>query len=194
MHLRREETHRAGLEEAFRRDRGFLRALLYRMTGVGADADDLLQETFRRAWERPPLDPDRPLRPWLTTVAMNLARDHLRQRRRQPYIGPWLPGIDPEAATTELSASARYDQKESASLAFLLALEALTPGARRRGSGALLRYEYRPTRKDTGMDTKKCIVLPVRLRKTVAGSPGGSVVTPSTTAPLIAAWRRFSRI
>jgi RNA polymerase sigma-70 factor (ECF subfamily) len=130
VHLRREETHRAGLEEAFRRDRGFLRALLYRMTGVGADADDLLQETFRRAWERPPLDPDRPLRPWLTTVAMNLARDHLRQRRRQPYIGPWLPGIDPEAATTELSASARYDQKESASLAFLLALEALTPNAR----------------------------------------------------------------
>lgn len=130
MHLRREVSQRAGLEEAFRRDQPFLRALLYRMTGVGADADDLLQETFRRAWERPPPDPDRPLRPWLTTVAMNLARDHLRQRRRLPYVGPWLPGIDPEAASTDLSPSARYDQRESASFAFLLALEALPPNAR----------------------------------------------------------------
>lgn len=130
MHLRREVTQRAGLEEAFRRNQPFLRALLYRMTGVGADADDLLQETFRRAWERPPPDPERPIRPWLTTVAMNLARDHLRQRRRTSYIGPWLPGIDPEAATTDLSPSARYDQRESASLAFLLALEALTANAR----------------------------------------------------------------
>lgn len=121
---------RRGLEAAFRQERPFLRALLYRMTGVGADADDLLQDTFQRAFERPPTDLSRPLRPWLTKVAINLARDHLRRRRRQAYVGPWLPGIDPEAASTVLAASARYDQRESASLAFLLAVERLRPTAR----------------------------------------------------------------
>src|SRR5687767_12106876 len=110
-------------------------ALLYRMTGSVADADDLLQETFARAIERPPPRLDLPMKPWLARVALNLARDHLRARRRVQYYGPWLPM--PLETTEETSPPSfdpgpewRYDLLESVSFAFLLALEALTPSQR----------------------------------------------------------------
>jgi len=110
------------------------------MTGNAADADDLVQETFVRAIEKPPPRTDEPLRPWFLRVAINLSRDLLRRRKRQGYIGPWLPSpvaTDSESpasyeppAPTEDSPAARYDLKESISFAFLLALEALTPSQR----------------------------------------------------------------
>jgi RNA polymerase sigma-70 factor (ECF subfamily) len=127
--------------EVFEVDRKLLWGLCYRMTGNAADADDIVQETFVRAIENPPRRLDRPLRPWLVRVAMNLSRDYLRRRRRRAYVGPWLPSPVPtdEAdspasyeppAPTEDSPAARYDMLESISFAFLLALEALTPSAR----------------------------------------------------------------
>src|SRR5207344_2759291 len=76
---------------AFRRHERFLWGLCYRMTGSAADADDLVQDTFARALERPPRDLEHSVRPWLTRVAVNLARDSLRRRKRSEYVGPWLP-------------------------------------------------------------------------------------------------------
>ena len=43
------------------------------MPGSAADADDVVQDTFMRALERPPGAHDEPLRPWLVKVALNLA-------------------------------------------------------------------------------------------------------------------------
>jgi RNA polymerase sigma-70 factor, ECF subfamily len=118
--------------------RRLLWSLLYRMTGSAADAEDLVQDTFARALERPPARSDEPLRPWLVQVALNLGRDQLRRRRRSPYVGPWLPTpvedvIAEVAAVAESSApsaEARYSQVESARYAFLVALEALNPVGR----------------------------------------------------------------
>ncbi len=124
-------------QQAFVAHRGFLWSIAYRMVGSAADADDVVQDAFVRALERPPARLDESLRPWLTRVTMNLARDRLRARKRAGYVGPWLPAPiehDPLAAelaeAPELSPSARYDLRESASFAFLLALEALTPNQR----------------------------------------------------------------
>lgn len=101
------------------------------MTGSTADADDLLQDTFERAMTRPPADLERPWRPWLVRVAANLARDALRSRRRRKYIGPWLPcPADTSALPPPATPEARYGARESASYAFLKALEALTPNQR----------------------------------------------------------------
>jgi RNA polymerase sigma-70 factor (ECF subfamily) len=126
------------LRDAFEAHRRFLWGLCYRLTGCAADADDLVQETFVRAMERPPRDRARPWRPWLVRVGLNLGRDLLRCRRRRGYTGPWLPGpietgddasppsLEP-ALAGEATTEGRYDLLESVSLAFLLALEALTP-------------------------------------------------------------------
>jgi len=124
---------------AFREHQRGLWGLAYRMTGSAADADDVVQETFARAVEHPPARPDEPLRPWLTRIAVNVARDALRRRKRRAYVGPWLPspvetpdaieGV-PDGVADEPGAEARYDLRESATFAFLLALEALTPQQR----------------------------------------------------------------
>ena len=124
-------------ERAFVDHERLLWAILYRMTGSAADAEDLVQETFVRALERPPADANRPVKPWLVTVAMNLARDHLRKRKRRAYVGQWLPApVEDELPAYELvlgdgvTTEGRYDLIESVSLAFLVALEALTPKQR----------------------------------------------------------------
>src|SRR5215831_16590560 len=127
--------------QAFDEHQRFLWGICYRMTGSAADADDLVQETFLRVLEKPPADMDAPLRPWLVKVAMNLSRDHLRRRRRRDYFGPWLPSpivtagdsqleVEHTTPSTEISPVTRYDLSESVTLAFLLALEALTPAQR----------------------------------------------------------------
>lgn len=130
------------LADAFGRHRPTLWAIAYRLTGSIADADDVVQDTFVRALERPPVHlSDDSWRPWLVRVAVNLGRDHLRRRRRRPYVGSWLPsplttggrvpGRAPEpVAKSSDQPAARYDVLESVSLAFLLALEALTPSQR----------------------------------------------------------------
>ncbi|MCG8421295.1 MAG: sigma-70 family RNA polymerase sigma factor [Proteobacteria bacterium] len=131
---------------AYRRHERHLWGLCYRMTGTAADADDVVQDTFARAMERPPPRTDVDWRPWLVRVAINLCRDRLRQRKRRAYSGPWLPGLietgEPDALlsgvadrsaaalVTGQTASTRYELLESVSLAFLLALEALTPTQR----------------------------------------------------------------
>src|SRR5687768_711266 len=134
------EAIRAAASREFQAHRHFLWGLCYRMTGSAADADDLVQETFVRAIERPPVDMRDGWRAWLARVATNLAIDALRRRKRREYIGPWLPApIDTageasppahEIASPEISTEHRYDLVESVSVAFLLALEHLTPRQR----------------------------------------------------------------
>ena len=133
-----------GLDRAFEDHRQLIWGLCYRMTGVAQEADELVQDTFVRAIERPPADTGRPWRPWLVRVATNLARDHLRRRSRQAYPGIWLPSpvqtgdedpiewlarLDP-LAMDEPGPDARYELMESVSFAFLVALEALSPTQR----------------------------------------------------------------
>jgi RNA polymerase sigma-70 factor, ECF subfamily len=84
-------TEALAVEALYEEHRSFLWSLCYRMTGSAADAEDVVQDTFVRAIERPPARTDEPVRPWLVKVALNLARDLLRRRRRREYVGPWLP-------------------------------------------------------------------------------------------------------
>src|SRR3954470_76519 len=120
-------------DEIYEANRRLLWGLVYRMTGDAAEADDVVQETFVRALASPPRDTSEPWRPWLVRVALNIARDRLRKRRRN-YPGPWLPTpipedvtLDEERFSPEDSPETRYDLVESVSFAFLVALEALTP-------------------------------------------------------------------
>src|SRR5262245_39594056 len=95
----------AELEQVFRARHRMLWGLCYRMTGVAADADELVQETFVRALERAPDLDEEDCHRWLLRVATHLSIDHLRSRRRRSYVGPWLPGPvetpEPEAPSHE---------------------------------------------------------------------------------------------
>ncbi|MGV3620133.1 MAG: sigma-70 family RNA polymerase sigma factor [Archangium sp.] len=124
-------------------------ALCYRMLGVAADADEVVQETFVRALEsKPEVSDEKPLKPWLFSIAARLCVDRLRRRRAQGYVGPWLPSpVDDDELQFEAPASARYEVIESASVAFLLALEALSPEQR---AVLLLRDVFDLTSKEVG--------------------------------------------
>jgi RNA polymerase sigma-70 factor (ECF subfamily) len=153
----------ATLARWFEDHRAFLWGLSYRITGSAADADDVVQETFVKAFQRAPSELEDPRR-WLTRVAVNTARDVLRRRKRRPYIGPWLP--TPVETSGEHTPSSfepvvegqtlegRYDLMESASLAFLQALEALTPMQR---AVLLLRdvFDYAAAEVATVLDTSE---------------------------------------
>ena len=166
--------------DALEAQRRHLWGLCYRMTGNAADADELVQETFVRALERPPARTDQPWRPWLVRVAINLSRDLLRRRRRTYYRGQWLPspietGEEDSLPAYELPAESgsptegRYELLESVSFAFLLALEALTPSQR---AVLLLRdvfdYSVRDTAEALGMSESNVKVIHHRARHAMA--------------------------
>lgn len=116
----------SALEAAHRSHARALFALCYRMTGVAADAEELVQETFVRALEARPNE-DEPLAGYLFRVATRLCIDRLRRRQTEGYRGPWLPSpVRDEELAFEAPATARYEVLESASFAFLLAMEALS--------------------------------------------------------------------
>jgi len=86
-------------EEAFAElltsHRRHLHLLCYRMVGSYDDADDLLQETFLRAWrDRDSFEHRSSARTWLHRIATNVCLDHLRRTGRRPQRYTPLPGID----------------------------------------------------------------------------------------------------
>lgn len=120
----------------FRAEKRRLWALAYRMTGSAEDAEDVVQEAFSRLLVQTPA-PDSPTG-WLLRTASNLAIDALRRRRRRAYPGPWLPSpietghedLVEAVADESPDPARRYEQAESVTFAFLLALEALGPRQR----------------------------------------------------------------
>ena len=57
--------------------------LSYLLLGDPDDAEDIAQETFLRAWNHlKRFDPTRPLRPWLLSIASNLASNRRRSAGR----------------------------------------------------------------------------------------------------------------
>ncbi len=169
-----EPTQRdAELAALFHTERRRLWGLAYRLTGSAEDSDDVLQEAFARLVAQPPDGPVKSLGPWLARVATNLGIDALRRRRRRAYRGPWLPSpIDtPEADLLDSQASehpdpeVRYGLAESASYAFLLALEALGP---RQRAALLLRdvlgYSAAETAERIGATEGNVRVLHLRAR------------------------------
>lgn len=83
------QRYLAGNDDAFaellERYRKPLFGFLVKFTGDRALAEDVFQETFLQVHHSAAtVDPDRPLKPWLYTVAANKARDALRKKTRHP--------------------------------------------------------------------------------------------------------------
>ncbi len=132
--------------------RAELRSHCYRMLGSVHDADDALQDALLRAWRKlPGFEGRSSLRSWLYAIATNSALDITRHRSRrelpvsfgpagaggadlaaalpdatwlEPFPDRWLADDPPS------SPEARYDQRESVELAFIVTLQHLPPRQR----------------------------------------------------------------
>ena len=113
--------------EAFVAYRNLLFTVAYEMLGSAADAEDVLQETWLR-WAGVDLGAVRDQRAYLVRITTRQALDRLRtlRRRRESYVGPWLP----EPLLTAPDVAEDIELAESVSMAMLLVLETLTPTER----------------------------------------------------------------
>jgi RNA polymerase sigma-70 factor, ECF subfamily len=139
---------REGDQDAFRAlvdaHRAELHAHCYRMLASYHDAEDALQDAMVRAWRAlPSFEGRSSLRAWLYKIATNAALDVARRRSRRElpvsYGPPVTTGAGPGAPLIETtwvepypdyqfgssSPEARYDQRESLELAFVVALQTL---------------------------------------------------------------------
>lgn len=109
---------------AFVAHRSLLFTVAYEMLGSAADAEDVLQEVWLR-WARVDIGQVRDPRGYLVRITTRLALNLLRtlSRRRESYVGPWLP----EPLLTAPDVAADVELAESVSTAMLLVLETLTP-------------------------------------------------------------------
>ena len=116
--------------------------IAYRLLGSMTEAEDAVQETMSRCWGLSEAHRESINSPaaWLTTVCTRVCLDLLRSARRQRevYVGPWLPEPipSPTMAQGDRSAGVAPDPadlvvaNESVAMAYLVALETLTPAER----------------------------------------------------------------
>jgi RNA polymerase sigma-70 factor, ECF subfamily len=146
------EAVRAGDESAFtqltQRYRNELRVHCYRMLGSFDEAEDLVQETFLRAWRsRDRFEGRSTFRAWLYRIATNACLDFLDKHPRQPQPRtvepgaaalpdaiPWLQPYPDQllefAAPSGEEPDAAVVAKETIELAFLAAIQHLSPKQR----------------------------------------------------------------
>ena len=109
----------AGAAAAFNPLRPRLARVAYRMLGSVADAEDVVQEAFLR-WMAADRSAIREPEAYLRRVVTRLCLDVLKsaRRRRETYVGPWLP--EPIIEDGE-------DEVDDVTLPLMLALERLSP-------------------------------------------------------------------
>ncbi|KZM72953.1 RNA polymerase sigma-70 factor [Nocardia terpenica] len=110
--------------DAFMAHRNLLFTVAYELLGSAADAEDVLQETWLR-WVRVDLDTVHDRRAYLVRITTRQALSRLRilGRRKESYVGPWLP----EPLLTAPDVAEDVELADSVSMAMLLVLETLTP-------------------------------------------------------------------
>ncbi|MEW2418660.1 RNA polymerase sigma-70 factor [Streptomyces sp. NPDC046866] len=113
--------------EAFVAHRNLLFTVAYEMLGSAADAEDVLQETWLR-WVTVDLAQVRDRRSYLVRITTRQALNRLRtlQRRKEAYVGQWLP----EPLLTSPDVAEDVELAESVSMAMMLVLETLAPTER----------------------------------------------------------------
>jgi RNA polymerase sigma-70 factor (TIGR02957 family) len=174
--------------ETFIAHRNLLFTVAYEMLGSAADAEDVLQETWLR-WAGVDLATVRDRRAYLVRITTRQALARLRTlgRRKESYLGPWLP----EPLLTAPDVAEDVELADSVSMAMLLVLETLTPTER---AVFVLREVF-----DVGYDEIAEAVgkrppavrqIAHRARARVAAGRPRGVVTPGETRDALDAFRR----
>ncbi|MGK2867766.1 MAG: RNA polymerase sigma factor SigJ [Mycobacterium sp.] len=114
--------------ERFTALRPLLFTIAYEILGSATESDDVLQESYLR-WAEVDLAGVRDTKSYLAQLVTRQALNALRaqSRRREEYVGPWLPEpllVDETDAGTDVVLA------ESVSMAMMVVLETLTPDER----------------------------------------------------------------
>ena len=114
--------------ERFTHLRPLLFTIVYEILGSATESDDVLQDSYLR-WAEVDLATVRDTKSYLAQLVTRQALNALRAgaRRREDYIGPWLP--EP-LLLDDRDASADVVLAESVSMAMLVLLETLSPDER----------------------------------------------------------------
>ena len=126
------------LTERHRRE---LHVHCYRMLGSFHEAEDLVQETYLRAWRRRESFQGGPLmRAWLYRIATNACLDALRQSKRRvasmhsfaevPWLEPYPDHLLDDVAPTEEQPDVKVVAKERIELSYLAVIQLLPPRQR----------------------------------------------------------------
>jgi RNA polymerase sigma-70 factor (ECF subfamily) len=131
-----DESAFAARAEPHRRE---LHVHCYRMLGSFEDAEDMVQETYLRAWrKRASFQGRSTLRAWLYRIATNACLDLLERRPRTPsapgfeisWLQPYPDRLLDVPAPGEDEPDAAVVERETIELAFLVAIQRLPPRAR----------------------------------------------------------------
>lgn len=109
---------------AFQQYRTLLFSVAYRILGTAVDAEDVVQDAWLK-WSAADRSRVADPKAYLTRIVSNLSMELLRstRRRRETYVGPWLPEpVLTGPATADGAAAA-----DSVSVALLVVLETLSP-------------------------------------------------------------------
>ncbi|MFI5657258.1 RNA polymerase sigma-70 factor [Streptomyces sp. NPDC051684] len=115
------------MDDPFVTHRGLLFTVAYEMLGSAADAEDVLQESWLR-WADADRTEVRDPRAYLVRTVTRQSLNRLRtlSRRREDYVGQWLP----EPLLTSPDVADDVELAESVSIALLTVLETLGPTER----------------------------------------------------------------
>lgn len=108
---------------AFQQYRTLLFSVAYRILGTAVDAEDVVQDAWLK-WAAADRSRVADPKAYLTRIVSNLSMELLRstRRRRETYVGPWLPEPVLTGPATADGAAA-----DSVSIALLVVLETLSP-------------------------------------------------------------------
>jgi RNA polymerase sigma-70 factor (ECF subfamily) len=173
---------------AFLLHRNLLFTIAYEMLGSAADAEDVLQETWLR-WAGVDLAIVRDQRAYLVRITTRQALARLRAlgRRKEAYVGAWLP--EPLLTTPDVAED--VELADSVSMAMLLVLETLMPAER---AVFVLRevfdVPYDEIAEALGKSPAAVRQIAHRAREHVAAQRPREVVSPAETKAALEAFQR----
>ncbi|GAA2277391.1 RNA polymerase sigma-70 factor [Nonomuraea roseoviolacea subsp. roseoviolacea] len=174
--------------EAFVTHRNLLFTVAYELLGSAADAEDVLQETWLK-WAGVDLGTVQDQRAYLVRIATRQALGRLRSlgRRKESYVGPWLP----EPLLTAPDVAEDVELADSVSMAMLLVMETLGPTER---AVFVLRevfdLSYDEIAEAVGKNPAAVRQIAHRARAHVAARRPRGLVSPDETRDALEAFRR----
>lgn len=190
-----------GIEDTV--DRRLLINVAYRLLGTMADAEDVVQDTYVRWYRQTDEERDAIESPpaWCVRVATRICLDILNsaRRRRERYVGPWIPEPIPgreliESSSITIDPADRVTLDESVTMAVLVVLESMTPAERVSFvMHDIFQYSFREISEIVGRSEPACRQLASSARRRVHDARPAPEDTQRHAATVIGVKAAFER-